>query len=339
VAGPPFLNNLETMEAGNGYWIQMSESGGLSLVSIGMADDPIGLKFGWNLVGYNCTIEQERDNALRSMNPYLKAVWAYEATDEGWKRYMVGEPGFLNNLLIMKPKLGYWIDVTEDCVWDANCPVPLAAPPIATATQENYVSSNRPEIPYTIWGSVQMDNMDMAENFNIEALLKVGDEILSHCQLSMNRYYGIVYALDVPVNADFYSFPQLHIQVDSIEVKVVPIPLGDPGEVIRFDLSIQAPPLYSQLHQNYTNPLNPGTWIPYELSEGINAVISIYSSTGELVRTLDLGYRPAGFYSSEDKSAYWDGKNESDERVASGAYFAILKVGEDQQIRRMILLK
>ena len=34
------------------------------------------------------------------------------------KAYVVGAPDFLNNLDTMGPGKGYWINVTEDCVWD-----------------------------------------------------------------------------------------------------------------------------------------------------------------------------------------------------------------------------
>ena len=52
------------------------------------------------------------------------------------------------------------------------------------------------------------------------------------------------------------------------------------------------------LYQNYPNPCNPGTWIPFMLAEGNEVVVSIYNSTGQLVRRLDMGYRDPGIYVS-----------------------------------------
>jgi hypothetical protein len=80
-------------------------------------------------------------------------------------------------------------------------------------------------------------------------------------------------------------------------------------------------PAQNQLLQNYPNPFNPETWIPYQLSEDSPVSVSIYDTTGKLIRTLSLGFQSAGFYNSRERAAYWDGRNELGERVASGIYF------------------
>ncbi len=93
------------------------------------------------------------------------------------------------------------------------------------------------------------------------------------------------------------------------------------------------------LLQNYPNPFNPETWIPYQLSEASTVSISIYETTGKLVRELSLGHQSAGFYNSRERAAYWDGKNTLGESVASGVYFYSLETPSFQQTRRMIILK
>jgi flagellar hook assembly protein FlgD len=93
------------------------------------------------------------------------------------------------------------------------------------------------------------------------------------------------------------------------------------------------------LLQNYPNPFNPETWIPYQLSEPASVVIRIYNAQGQLIRTLDVGQRSAGFYLGRTKAAYWDGKNEAGEKVASGIYFYQLYAGDFSSIRRMLILK
>lgn len=99
------------------------------------------------------------------------------------------------------------------------------------------------------------------------------------------------------------------------------------------------PPKVTRLLANYPNPFNPETWIPYELSSNSGVVIKIYSSIGSLVRTLDLGQKSAGFYTAKDKAAYWDGKNESGEQVASGIYFYTIKINDFSATNKMVLLK
>ena len=93
----------------------------------------------------------------------------------------------------------------------------------------------------------------------------------------------------------------------------------------------------NMLYQNFPNPFNPDTWMPYQLADGANVAISIYSSTGRLVRTLELGFKPAGRYLSTDKAAYWDGKNDRGERMASGIYFYRLRAGNFSSTKKMVL--
>ena len=98
-------------------------------------------------------------------------------------------------------------------------------------------------------------------------------------------------------------------------------------------------PKQSLLLQNYPNPFNPETWIPYRLSEDGQVSVSIYDPNGARIRTLSLGYQSAGFYQDHGRAAYWDGRNDLGEPVASGVYFYQLTTPAFQQTRRMLILK
>ena len=50
-------------------------------------------------------------------------------------------------------------------------------------------------------------------------------------------------------------------------------------------------------------------------------------ATGIRIRTLHFGHQPAGIYQSRSRAAYWDGRNEMGESVASGVYFYTLTAG------------
>ena len=93
------------------------------------------------------------------------------------------------------------------------------------------------------------------------------------------------------------------------------------------------------LAQNFPNPFNPETWIPYQLSEATEVQIDIYDVSGHLVRSLDLGWQPTGSYMTPSSAAYWDGKNAVGERVASGVYFYTLQTSDFTATRRMVILK
>ena len=99
------------------------------------------------------------------------------------------------------------------------------------------------------------------------------------------------------------------------------------------------PPKTTALLPNYPNPFNPETWIPYHLAKPADVTLTIYAIDGKVVRHLELGHQVAGFYQSKSRAAYWDGRNDVGERVASGVYFYTLKAGEFAATRKLLILK
>ena len=95
----------------------------------------------------------------------------------------------------------------------------------------------------------------------------------------------------------------------------------------------------NQLLQNYPNPCNPETWIPYHLEKDSEVTISIYNPTGELIRTLPLGKKSAGAYFTKSEAAHWDGKNEIGEQVTSDVYFYTIQAGDFSATKKMIMRK
>ena len=98
-------------------------------------------------------------------------------------------------------------------------------------------------------------------------------------------------------------------------------------------------PEETALLPNYPNPFNPETWIPYQLSKPADVTLTLYDITGRVVRNLDLGHQRAGMYHSRSRAAYWDGRNEVGESVASGVYFYVLKAGDFSATRKMLIRK
>ena len=109
----PGFSDLTTMEAGMGYWIDMSESA--TLVISGSAPlNSVDLVSGWNLVGYNSASSLAIADALASIDGIYLSVWAF--IDGSWKVYDPANPGF-SDLTAMEPGYGYWIDASEACTW------------------------------------------------------------------------------------------------------------------------------------------------------------------------------------------------------------------------------
>ena len=95
----------------------------------------------------------------------------------------------------------------------------------------------------------------------------------------------------------------------------------------------------TELYQNYPNPFNPETWIPYQLAEDVDVIVSIRSVSGQLIRTLDLGHKPAGIYIDKAEAAHWDGMNEAGEEVASDVYFYTIQAGDFTATKKMIVAR
>ncbi len=95
----------------------------------------------------------------------------------------------------------------------------------------------------------------------------------------------------------------------------------------------------TSLFGNYPNPFNPETWIPYQLADAADVTLTIYGANGRLVRSIILGHQPAGLYHRKGRAAYWDGRNDFGERVASGLYFYTLTAGEFTATGRMLIVK
>jgi len=112
----PTLSKLTRIEAGLGYWINMTENATLHISgsppgkSISLA---IG-KDGWNLVGYNSATPQKIETAFSSVAGKTVTVWTF--MNNRWVVYNPEKPIF-SCLFTAQPGYGYWINVKEDCIW------------------------------------------------------------------------------------------------------------------------------------------------------------------------------------------------------------------------------
>lgn len=108
------------------------------------------------------------------------------------------------------------------------------------------------------------------------------------------------------------------------------------------------------LEQNYPNPVNPETWIPFQLepflfgqNQEVLVTIRIYNilsqpvaipealehPRGDGTRLINLPYSSPGRY-----IAYWDGSDIGGRPVPSGVYYVQLVIGDETQTRKMIVL-
>ena len=96
---------------------------------------------------------------------------------------------------------------------------------------------------------------------------------------------------------------------------------------------VEIPRAYS-LSQNYPNPFNPETAITYDIAKAGIVRLSVYTLTGQHIRTLVDGERTAGTY-----SVTWDGRDGAGRDVASGVYLCRMEVDDYLAVRKMVLMQ
>ncbi len=88
------------------------------------------------------------------------------------------------------------------------------------------------------------------------------------------------------------------------------------------------------LNQNYPNPFNPTTTISFQLSEisnQVNAKLSIYNTKGQKVKEF------SGL--NNVSSVIWNGTNNDNQTVCSGTYYYTLSSASQSETKKMVLLK
>jgi hypothetical protein len=101
-------------------------------------------------------------------------------------------------------------------------------------------------------------------------------------------------------------------------------------------------PLGYALSQNYPNPFNPITRIRYRVggdeqvadNSAPHISLKVYNLLGQMVKVLVDEEKLPGDY-----QVFWDGKDESQERVSSGIYFYRFKCNGYVETKKMILLR
>ncbi len=89
-----------------------------------------------------------------------------------------------------------------------------------------------------------------------------------------------------------------------------------------------------KLYQNYPNPFNPGTYINFILSKNSWVKLEIYNVSGQKIKTLVDNFLVKGQY-----TIFWNGSDNRGNLVPSGIYFYKLEVGNESEVRKMVLRK
>ena len=158
--------------------------------------------------------------------------------------------------------------------------------------------------------------------------------------LTVSRTAGTTAAVTVDIGT-LPGLPSNHsgyalVKSGTLPLEVISAIGGAPAQVSNDNPQV---PDATSVLPNYPNPSNPETWIPYQLAKPAKVTFTIYNTRGVVVRRLSLGHQLTGFYHNRSRAAYWDGKNESGESVASGIYFYTFAADDFTATRKILIRK
>jgi parallel beta-helix repeat protein len=112
---PQHLNDFDSIDHLIGFWIYITEPGGVLLEYSGPqpgAPQNIPLHTGWNLVGYPSLSNKDRTTVLNNLDfgVEVDSIWAFDVVTQTWEEIGPGDDFEIGR--------GYWIHVTQDCVWE-----------------------------------------------------------------------------------------------------------------------------------------------------------------------------------------------------------------------------
>jgi hypothetical protein len=114
ITKPSHLNTLQSIDHKMGFWIHITEPGGVLFEYLGNPPGFTGiisLKTGWNAVGYPASGNMQRDMALNTLTFGLEvdSIWYYDSANQTWRAMGSSDYFVLGR--------GYWFHATQECAW------------------------------------------------------------------------------------------------------------------------------------------------------------------------------------------------------------------------------
>ena len=106
------------------------------------------------------------------------------------------------------------------------------------------------------------------------------------------------------------------------------------GQLVKLPDEEIIKPNQIQLYNNYPNPFNPETTIPFYLPASNQVKITIYDILGRKIKTLVNSKLSQGNYKIN-----WNGKDNSNNNVASGIYILHFETNNFAKSRKMVLIR
>ncbi len=326
IPGLGWLNTIGDMSNTEGYYINMTTAGSISLNGSPVTYPfDIPLYNGWNIMGYPCEVSQ---NAITVLQPLIDAGYLVKVLSQsGGIIQDIPGLGLLNTIGTFNPGEGYYINVNTDCTLTHNDPskssVPAGSPEPVPATDYFAGYTANPFSPMNILiRDIHTDGFEIEDGDEIAVYdgdLEVGSAVI----INGKGYHGIITRTDDPLTEMTDGFTKgneitfklwdksedilySNIEVTHIQGDQTFNPLGTfVGDLKISDLGQgeYGLPANSFLGQNFPNPFNETTRINYGISEDADVVMSIHDVSGRTVMILKNSHQAAGKYNIEMNKA------------------------------------
>jgi aryl-phospho-beta-D-glucosidase BglC (GH1 family) len=168
------------------------------------------------------------------------------------------------------------------------------------------------------------NNTTASDSIVIERKINLSDNFISFATVGPTTSVFI----DTTTSAGTTYYYRLSVNIkDSIIAQSYPIMI-----TAQLTTDVPAPentPLHFQLSNNYPNPFNPVTTIPFQIQQRSYVTLKIYDLLGREVATIFSGELNAGNYTQQ-----WNA-----EGFSSGVYFYRLTANNFSSMKKLVLLK
>lgn len=344
--GTGWIGNLESIETGKSYHINLSSPDQLRLVGepVDLFNTSIPVDSGWNWIGYMNDELLDVNDALSSLKP---ATGDRIKSQTQFADYDVFNRAWLGDLKVMTPGQGYLLKISK--------PGDLLYPDLSKEVVDNQSTiafAGKPE-----WS---LDVKAYEYNMTMTGLLEFNGQTLSSSDDIIGAFVGetcrgLAQPIYVPELEGHFVFLTIYSDTaegDSVRFQVYDSKADDTRKVENTVLfksddiggQLLEPYVYTALangdelvpyefylNQNYPNPFNPETTIEYGIPTDQHVELVIYNILGQKVTVLVDEKQSAGRY----KVSF----NETRFGLASGVYFYLVKAGKFAKAHKLLLLK
>jgi hypothetical protein len=367
----------ETLAFAKGYWLGIENGADLTFDGeVQGESESIALQTGWNIISNPLALPIPADSLTFTYNGEMK--FFTDAVASGWvnglytyvnESYVVPEEllwwegawlgvlldgmtltyplvtepveaksiasrtnGFAVNLMVSSESVSESLVVigTADEATDAfDSALDAVYPPLPPAENYNSVASYQPDYAL-ITGDYLSKNFKAISENDIEWTLDIRSSsetvTLSWTKENFPADKEMVLIREDGSKYDMLDVVQLSLNGNErIIIKVG-------SDVTSLENNVIPAEFY--LAQNYPNPFNPVTTIEFGLPELTEVKVQIFNARGQLVRTLLSSEKNAGVY-----SIIWNGMNDQGLSMVSGVYFCRIQAGNQQIMKKMLLVK